>query len=103
LHIDSHDSPHHSYDNRAKREPSPRTNLSQSEHDWAFAKRALSRGEDPEEVIRQIAHHRAGDKTNPEYYARHTVEKAMAELKIQSSQPRTNSTGDPEKNPEPGH
>src|SRR5271167_4954917 len=36
LHIDSHDSPHHNYDIRAKRDSSPRTNLSQSEHDWAF-------------------------------------------------------------------
>ncbi len=34
------DSPRHNYDNRAKRDSSPRTHLSQSEHDWAFAKRA---------------------------------------------------------------
>jgi len=80
LHIDSQDSPRHNYDNRTKREPSPRTNLSQSEHDWAFAKRALARGEDPEEVIRQIAYHRATDKSNPQDYARRTVTKAQAEL-----------------------
>src|SRR5258708_1957609 len=80
LHIDSQESPRYSYDNRAKREPSPRTNLSQSEHDWAFAKRALARGDDPEEVIRQIAQHRATDKTNPEYYARHTVKQAQTDL-----------------------
>jgi hypothetical protein len=80
LHIDSQDSPRHNYDSRAKRESSPRTNLSQSEHDWAFAKRALARGDDPEEIIRQIAQHRAGDKTDPEYYARHTVTKAQAEI-----------------------
>jgi RepB DNA-primase from phage plasmid len=101
LHIDSQDSPRH--DNRAKREPSPRTNLSQSEHDWAFAKRALARGDDPEEVIRQIAQHRAGDKSDPDYYARHTVEKAIAELKVPLSQPRTNSAADGQKTPEPGH
>ena len=101
LHIDSQDSPRH--DNRAKREPSPRTNLSQSEHDWAFAKRALARGDDPEEVIRQIAQHRAGDKSDPDYYARHTVEKAMAELKVPPSRPRTNSAADGLKTPEPGH
>src|SRR5882724_1746777 len=89
LHIDSQDSPRYNYYNRAKRESSPRTNLSQSEHDWAFAKRALARGDDPEEVIRQIAQHRATDKTNPEYYARHTVEKAMAELKVPPARPRT--------------
>ncbi len=80
LRIDSHDSPRYNYDNRAKRESSPRTNLSQSEYDWAFAKRALARGDDPEQVIRQIAQHRATDKTNPEYYARHTVEKAQTDL-----------------------
>ncbi len=103
LHIDSQDSPRHNYDNRAKQESSIRTNLSQSEHDWAFAKRALARGDDPEEVIRQIAQHRATDKTNPEYYARHTVEKAMAELKVLPSQPRTSSPAEGENNREPGH
>ncbi len=103
LHIDSQDSPRHSYDNRAKRESTPRTNLSQSEYDWAFAKRALARGDDPEEVIRQIAQHRTGDKSDPEYYARHTVEKAVAELKVPPSQPRTNSAADGQKTPEPGH
>jgi hypothetical protein len=77
LHIDSQDSLRH--DTRAKREPSPRTTLSQSEHDWAFAKRALARGDDPEEIIGQIAEHRATDKPNPEYYARHTVKKAQAD------------------------
>ena len=45
LHIDSQDSPRLSYENRAKREPTPRASLSQSEHDWAFAKRALARGD----------------------------------------------------------
>jgi hypothetical protein len=103
LHIDSQDSPQHNYDKRTKRQSSPRTNLSQSEHDWAFAKRALARGDDPEDVIRQIAQHRATDKTNPEYYARHTVEKAMAELTVPPTQPRSNSSANGEKNPEHGH
>src|SRR5258707_4675465 len=80
LHIDSQDSPRRNYNSRAKREPSPRTGLTQSEHDWAFAKRALARGEEREEVIRQIAHHRAADKSDPEDYARRTVTKAQAEL-----------------------
>lgn len=80
LQIDSQDSPRRNYDNRAKRESSPRTSLSQSEHDWAFAKRALARGEDPEEVIRQIAHYRSTDKSDPQDYARRTVTKAQAEL-----------------------
>src|SRR6266852_4379 len=80
LHIDSQDSPRHNYDNRAKRESSTRSNLSQSEHDWAFAKRALARGDNPEEVIRQIAQHRASNKADPLYYARLTVQKAQAEI-----------------------
>jgi hypothetical protein len=103
LQIDSQDSPRQTFDNRAKHESSPRTNLSQSEHDWAFAKRALARGDDPEDVIRQIAQYRATDKPNPEYYARHTVEKAMAELKTPPPQPRSNPSTNGEKNPEPGH
>jgi hypothetical protein len=80
LQIDSQDSPHHSYDNRAKREAPPRPHLSQSEHDWAFAKRALARGDDPEVVIQRIADYRSQDKGDPIYYARHTVEKAQAQL-----------------------
>jgi hypothetical protein len=62
--------------------------LSQSERDWAYAKRALSRGEIPEEIIRNIAEFRAYDKPNPQDYARRTVTKAMAELKGLPS-PRT--------------
>jgi RepB DNA-primase from phage plasmid len=58
---------------------------SQSENDWAYAKRALARGDDPEEIIRRIADFRAGDKPSPEYYARHTVTKAQAELRRQSN------------------
>jgi hypothetical protein len=54
--------------------------LSQSEHDWAFAKRALARGADPEEVIGSIAHFREGDKHDPVDYARRTVRKAQADL-----------------------
>src|SRR5215472_11978624 len=54
---------------------------SQSEDDWAFAKRALARGDDPEEVIRRIADYRADDKHDPEYYAQYTVLKAQARLK----------------------
>jgi RepB DNA-primase from phage plasmid len=75
LHTDAHD------DQREYRphQSSPRTTrieLSQSERDWAFAKRALARGDDPEEVIRRIADYRADEK-HPNY-ARYTVEKAQA-------------------------
>jgi len=57
-----------------------RETLTQSERDWAYAKRALARGDDPEEVIRRIADYRADEKYDPEYYARHTVERAQAAL-----------------------
>jgi len=53
---------------------------SQSERDWAYAKRSLARGDAPETVIRRIADFRADDKPNPEYYARLTVTKAQGEL-----------------------
>jgi len=58
----------------------PQGHKSQSEQDWAYAKRALARGDDPEVVIQRIADYRADDKNAPEYYARHTVMKAQAEL-----------------------
>ena len=57
---------------------------SQSERDWAYAKRALARGDDPEEIIRRIADYRADEKDDPEYYARHTVAKAQAQLSPKS-------------------
>ena len=91
LQIDSQDSLRHNYDNRTKREFSPRTHLSQSEHDWAFAKRALARGDDPELVIQRIADYRSQDKGDPNYYARHTVMKAQAAL--HSATPKTPDEG----------
>jgi hypothetical protein len=80
LHVDSQDSLRHNYENRTKRASPLRAQLSQSEHDWAFAKRALARGDNPEEVVQQIAKHRAVDKPDPFYYARLTVQKAQAEI-----------------------
>jgi len=64
--------------------------LTQSEHDWAYAKRALARGDDPEEIVRRIADYRAHDKHDPFYYARLTVSKAQAESRAGSE--RTPST-----------
>ena len=53
--------------------------ITQSERDWAFAKRALARGDDPEDVIRRISDYRGDEKhTN---YARYTVEKAQTVLR----------------------
>ncbi|HEX5422115.1 MAG TPA: DNA-primase RepB domain-containing protein [Candidatus Acidoferrales bacterium] len=57
---------------------------SQSEQDWAYAKRALARGDDPAIVIQRIADFRAEEKPNPEYYARHTVNKAKEALRVAS-------------------
>jgi hypothetical protein len=89
LHIDSQDSPRRNSYNRPKPQSSQRTNLSQSEYDWAFAKRALARGEAPEEVMRQIASYRGEDKSDPQDYARRTVTKAQADLnnKREESEP----------------
>lgn len=53
---------------------------SQSEADWAYARRALARGDDPQEIIRRIADYRAGDKHDPVYYARLTVVKAQLSM-----------------------
>jgi hypothetical protein len=77
---DSPDAARHIEDTHGSQRRMPRSHRSQSEADWAFAKRALARGDDPEEVIRRIADYRADDKHDPEYYARHTVGKAQAEL-----------------------
>jgi RepB DNA-primase from phage plasmid len=57
----------------------PEGRISQSERDWAYAKRKLSLGVDPEEVIQAITEYRP-DKWKPEAYARRTVEKALAEI-----------------------
>jgi RepB DNA-primase from phage plasmid len=62
----------------------PAEEITQSERDWAFAKRALARGDDPEEVIRRIMDYR-GDEKHPNY-ARYTVEKAKTELPRASTQ-----------------
>jgi len=85
LDIDSQDPPRYNHHEGAKRAGSSRANLSQSEYDWAFAKRALARGETPEEVIRRIAQYRATYKSDPLYYARHTVMKAAKLFRQHSS------------------
>ena len=80
LQIDSQDALRHHHEQAARKQSAPSNTLSQSEHDWAYAKRALARGDDPEEVIRRIADYRAADKHDPQYYARHTVRNAQSEL-----------------------
>ena len=53
--------------------------LSQSERDWAYAKRALARGDSPANVAAAIASYRRFEKHNPMYYAELTVQKAALE------------------------
>ena len=83
---DSPEVPRHFGDAQQRRRTVPGSHKSQSEYDWAYAKRALARGDDPEVVIRRIADYRADDKTKPEYYARHTVTKAQAALDSTTTQ-----------------
>lgn len=59
----------------------PTGHRSQSEADWAYAKRALARGDDPHQVIQRIADYRAEDKADPLYYASLTVTKAQNALR----------------------
>jgi hypothetical protein len=80
LQVDSPEGPRHQHQELAPKHSGQSSALSQSEHDWAYAKRALARGDDPEEVIRRIADYRANDKHDPQYYARHTVRNAQSEL-----------------------
>ncbi len=55
--------------------------VSQSERDWAFARRHLAGGEPPETLIQAIAHFRQ-DKADPEYYSRQTVTRAYASVAL---------------------
>ena len=57
--------------------------VSQSQCDWAWCREALRRGLDPAIVRARppLEERRAGDQPNPEYYARRTVERAVASLR----------------------
>jgi hypothetical protein len=59
---DSPESPRHLGDSQQGSRRIPAGHRSQSEADWAYAKRALSRGDNPDQVIRNIADYRAEDK-----------------------------------------
>jgi hypothetical protein len=85
LQVDSQDAPRHQHEELAPKYSAQSGALTQSEHDWAYAKRALARGDDPEEVIRRIADYRAGEKHDPMYYARHTVMNAQIDLQRKSA------------------
>jgi len=60
---------------------------SQSERDWAYAKRALIRGDPPEQIIEAIAQYRQGEKHRVMAYAERTVSKAQAEIERSSADP----------------
>jgi hypothetical protein len=65
-----------------------RGSITQSERDWAYAKRALRRGERPELVIAAIANYRRYDKHAPHYYAELTVRKAAEAVRSEKSEDR---------------
>jgi hypothetical protein len=56
-------------------------NITQSERDWAYAKRHLTNGESPDALIQAIAYFRQ-DKPDPEYYSRQTVTRAYASVAL---------------------
>jgi hypothetical protein len=85
----SPETPWHFGDYRKRERTVPGDHKSQSEHDWAYAKRALARGDDPEVVIQCIADYDVEDKDDPNYYTRRTVTKAQVDLQ------RTGSGGEP--------
>ena len=89
---DSPETTRHSGDYRQHERTTPADHKSQSEHDWSYAKRALSRGDDPEVVIQRIADYRSADKDDPDYYARHTVMKALGEVAGGASARETQDT-----------
>jgi RepB DNA-primase from phage plasmid len=89
---DSPEAPRHFGEYQQRERTMPSDHKSQSERDWAYAKRALARGDDPEVVIQRIADYRAEDKADPNYYARHTVIKAQVELQQKTSSRRTDNS-----------
>jgi hypothetical protein len=64
----------------SRRRGTGRNQLSQSERDWAYAKRALGRGEPERRVTEEIARYRVGQKHDAHDYAQRTVRKAVSQL-----------------------
>jgi RepB DNA-primase from phage plasmid len=92
IHEDSPETPRYLGDEQERPRRMPSHHKSQSELDWAYAKRALARGDDPEVVIQRIADYRSDDKADPNYYARHTVTKAQSDLHRGSAAAGTNDS-----------
>ena len=61
--------------------------LSQSERDWAYAKRALARGDSPLQVVGAISGFRRGEKADVIDYAERTVRKAQESLASDTRNP----------------
>jgi hypothetical protein len=100
IHEDSPETSRHLAQDQQFTRTVPTDHKSQSEHDWAYAKRALARGDNPEDVIHRIADFRGGEKHDPEYYARHTVEKALAQFGTSKSPVEEAARGEDNENPE---
>jgi hypothetical protein len=64
----------------AMAQPRSASEVTQSERDWAYARRALARGESPDKVRAAISVFRAGQKADVNQYAERTVRKAMESL-----------------------
>jgi hypothetical protein len=95
IHEGSPEAPRHLGEDQERPRNVPNDHKSQSEQDWAYAKRALARGDDPETIIERIAHYRSEDKPDPEYYARLTVAKAQNHLQTKSAE--TIAPSDPQR------
>jgi hypothetical protein len=81
----SPDSPRQLAESHSAGRKMPSGHRSQSEADWAYARRALTRGDNSEDIIRRIADYRAEDKADPFYYARLTVIKAQLSMMSRDS------------------
>ena len=95
IHEDSPEAPRHLGDDQERPRNVPNDHKSQSERDWAYAKRALARGDDPEIVVQRIADFRSDDKPDPLYYARLTVAKARVSLNNAPERAETGTRGLP--------
>jgi hypothetical protein len=95
IHEGSPEAPRQLSDDQERPRSVPNDHKSQSEQDWAYAKRALARGDDPELVVQRIADFRSEDKPNPLYYARLTVAKARVSLNRAPERAETEARGIP--------
>ncbi len=101
---DSPETPRHFGDAQERARTVASHHKSQSEHDWAYAKRALARGDDPEEIIRRIADYRSEDKPDPTYYAHRTVMQAQARIEQERQEPHSSGISEsPAANKGPNH